>query len=205
MTLERQARMQQRSHLSRSRHRCNHGIHDTTAGQPRHENRARQVHACLDRWRRDTERRRLTEPHRPEALCHDRNSAVESRGGSTPLAFREVMRIASEPIAFALETERLSLRLRDADAASWTLDLRSEKGDGTTVTLLEAIQRLVAPPAREPPAEGTGELRGCGPRAFAHSSRGGFDTVAGRPAQPEVVTAEDPTRRTPSASASPAG
>ena len=74
--------------------------------------------------------------------------SVASCGGSTRLAYREVMSTVFEPMACALETERLSLRLRGADDASWNLELLSEHDGGTTVTLLEARQRLVAQQVR---------------------------------------------------------
>ena len=47
-------------------------------------------------------------------------------------------------MAFAIETERLSLRLRDVDDAAWNLDLLAEHAGGTTRTLLEARARLAA-------------------------------------------------------------
>jgi len=47
------------------------------------------------------------------------------------------------PMAFQIETERLCLRLRDRDDASWNLELLGEHAGGTTRTLAEAEQRLV--------------------------------------------------------------
>ena len=45
-------------------------------------------------------------------------------------------------MAFAIETERLRLRLRNADDAVWNLELLGEHPGGTTRTLPEARQRL---------------------------------------------------------------
>lgn len=59
-------------------------------------------------------------------------------------AYSETMSLGYKPMAFALETERLSLRLRDAGDAPWNLELLGEHDGGTTFTLLEAEQRLVA-------------------------------------------------------------
>jgi RimJ/RimL family protein N-acetyltransferase len=46
-------------------------------------------------------------------------------------------------MAFSLETERLSLRLRVREDAVWNLELLGEHEGGTTRTLAEAEQRLV--------------------------------------------------------------
>jgi RimJ/RimL family protein N-acetyltransferase len=45
-------------------------------------------------------------------------------------------------MAFAIETERLSLRLRDREDATWNLELLGEHEGGTTLTLAEAQQHL---------------------------------------------------------------
>src|SRR5437868_5829733 len=47
------------------------------------------------------------------------------------------------PMAFVIETERLLLRLRDRRDAAWNLQLLGEREGGTTLTLVEAQQRLV--------------------------------------------------------------
>lgn len=46
-------------------------------------------------------------------------------------------------MTFSLETERLSLRLRSRDDATWNLELMGEHEGGTTLTLDEVQQRLV--------------------------------------------------------------
>jgi RimJ/RimL family protein N-acetyltransferase len=46
------------------------------------------------------------------------------------------------PMAFAIETERLSLRLRVREDAAWNLELLGEHEGGTTRTLAEAEERL---------------------------------------------------------------
>lgn len=46
------------------------------------------------------------------------------------------------PLSFLIETERLSLRLRGQQDASWNLELLAEHGDGTTRTVAEERQRL---------------------------------------------------------------
>ena len=46
------------------------------------------------------------------------------------------------PMSFSIETERLSLRLRDQEDAAWNLELLAEHEGGTTRTLAEAQQRL---------------------------------------------------------------
>jgi RimJ/RimL family protein N-acetyltransferase len=45
-------------------------------------------------------------------------------------------------MAFAIETERLALRLRDREDATWNLELLGEHEGGTTLTLAEAQQHL---------------------------------------------------------------
>lgn len=47
------------------------------------------------------------------------------------------------PMTFSLETERLFLRLRSRDDATWNLELMGEHEGGTTLTLDEVQQRLV--------------------------------------------------------------
>ncbi len=46
------------------------------------------------------------------------------------------------PMPFALETPRLSLRLRDPSDAVWNLELLGERAGGTTLTLAEVEQRM---------------------------------------------------------------
>ena len=46
-------------------------------------------------------------------------------------------------MAFSIETERLSLRLRDREDAGWNLELKGEHDGGTTLTLAEEEMRLV--------------------------------------------------------------
>ena len=46
-------------------------------------------------------------------------------------------------MTFSLETERLFLRLRSRDDATWNLELMGEHEGGTTLTLDEVQQRLV--------------------------------------------------------------
>jgi len=47
------------------------------------------------------------------------------------------------PMTFSLETERLFLRLRSRNDATWNLELLGEHEGGTTLTLDQAEQRLV--------------------------------------------------------------
>jgi RimJ/RimL family protein N-acetyltransferase len=46
-------------------------------------------------------------------------------------------------MSFSIETERLSLRLRDRGDAAWNLELLGEREGGTTLTLADAERRLV--------------------------------------------------------------
>lgn len=46
------------------------------------------------------------------------------------------------PLAFSIETKRLSLRLRGQQDAAWYLELLREHEGGTTLTIAEAEQRL---------------------------------------------------------------
>ena len=48
------------------------------------------------------------------------------------------------PMAFAIETPRLSLRLRGPADAEWNLELLGERDGGTTQTLAEVQQRIAA-------------------------------------------------------------
>jgi len=45
-------------------------------------------------------------------------------------------------MSFSIETERLSLRLRDEEDAAWNLELLGEHEGGTTLTLADAQRRL---------------------------------------------------------------
>lgn len=45
-------------------------------------------------------------------------------------------------MAFSLETERLTLRLRTPDDADWSLELLGERDDGTTLQLADVATRL---------------------------------------------------------------
>ena len=47
------------------------------------------------------------------------------------------------PMALAIETDRLSLRLRVKEDAAWNLELLGEREGGTALTVAEAEQRLV--------------------------------------------------------------
>jgi RimJ/RimL family protein N-acetyltransferase len=52
------------------------------------------------------------------------------------------MGIEYQPMAFSLETERLTLRLRGRDDAPWNLQLMREHVGGTSLTLDEVRRRL---------------------------------------------------------------
>jgi RimJ/RimL family protein N-acetyltransferase len=48
------------------------------------------------------------------------------------------------PMPSTIETDRLSLRLRDPSDAAWNLELLGEREGGTTLTLAEVQQRMAA-------------------------------------------------------------
>jgi RimJ/RimL family protein N-acetyltransferase len=68
-----------------------------------------------------------------QSMCTlEDNERILDRGFAVPEQYR--------PMAFSIETLRLSMRLRDPDDAEWNLELLAE--GGTTRTLAEARQRL---------------------------------------------------------------